>query len=59
MSTQDLASDARQKTARAHFESREWSDLWRFKKTCKKSWEALGFNTREIDRIKLNKPDWI
>lgn len=70
-SDDELASAARRAKAREHFSratdpnllpiSRKeaWADLWRFKKTCKKSWEALGFNSREIDRAKLNKPDWI
>jgi hypothetical protein len=67
----EMASEARQKTARELFEkatnpdtpppSRKqfWGELWRFVKTCKKSWPALGFNSREIERAKLNKPDWI
>jgi hypothetical protein len=71
LTDEELASQARRDTARSHYDRatnpenlpitrREaWADLWRFKKTCKKSWEALGFSTREIDRTKTNKPDWI
>lgn len=55
----EMASDQRQTTARDYFDNRRWRDLWTFKKTCKKSWEALGFTTREVERIKINKPDWI
>lgn len=35
-----------------------WGSLWRHQKECKKSWAILGFNAKEIDRIKVNKPDW-
>ena len=53
------ASQQRQDTAREHFTARQWKELWQFKKTCKKSWEALGFTSREIETIKFYKPDWI
>jgi hypothetical protein len=53
------ASRFRQEKARSLFESKKWDELWRFKKTCKKSWEALSFNAREIESIQLYKPDWI
>lgn len=36
-----------------------WGHLWLHRKECKKSWEILGFNAKEIDRIKTNKPDWV
>ena len=36
-----------------------WRSLWHHQKECKKSWATLGFNPREIERIKLNKPDSI
>lgn len=36
-----------------------WGSLWRHQKECKKSWFVLGFNAKEIERIKTNKPDWI
>ena len=61
----ELTSEARQKRARELFdraasgERGAWRELWQFNKVCKKNWKALGFSTREIDRIKLNKPDWI
>lgn len=35
-----------------------WGSLWRHQKECKKSWAILGFNAKETDRIKVNKPDW-
>lgn len=35
-----------------------WGSLWRHQKECKKSWAILGFNAKETDRIKTNKPDW-
>jgi len=35
-----------------------WGSLWRHQKECKKSWTILGFTAKEIDRIKVNKPDW-
>ena len=34
-----------------------WKTLWLHRKECKKSWEILGFSPKEIERIKLNKPD--
>jgi hypothetical protein len=55
----DPASEARQKTAREHFERRDWGALWQFKKTCKKGWPNLGFTKREIETITFYKPDWI
>ena len=36
-----------------------WGTLWRHQKDSKKSWQTLGFNDREIERIKVNKPDHI
>jgi hypothetical protein len=36
-----------------------WGTLWRHQKDCKKSWTILGFNPKEIERIKVNKPDHI
>lgn len=57
--TVDPASEQRQETARKYFDERRWRDLWMFKKTCKKSWEALGLTSHEIERVKINKPDWI
>jgi len=36
-----------------------WGTLWRHQKDCKKSWKILGFTDREIERIKVNKPDHI
>lgn len=36
-----------------------WGSLWQHQKECKKSWTILGFNAREIERIKTNKPDWV
>jgi hypothetical protein len=54
-----LTSESRQKQAQALFDERRWSALWQFKKECKKSWESLGFSQRNIERIHLNKPDWI
>lgn len=68
---EELASEARRQTARAAYDKATnadnipavrrdgWRELWQFQKTCKKGWDKLGFSTREIDRIKLNKPDWL
>lgn len=53
------ASENRQEQARQFFDQRRWRELWQFNRTCKKSWKALGFTPREIERIKLNKPDWL
>lgn len=36
-----------------------WTSLWIHRKECKKSWEILGFNAKEVERIKLNKPDHV
>lgn len=36
-----------------------WGSLWRFQKETKKGWNVLGFTPREVERIKLNKPDWV
>lgn len=36
-----------------------WGTLWQHRKECKKSWEILGFNAKEVERIKLNKPDHV
>lgn len=46
-------------TAAVNGEKSRWGTLWQHKKTSKKSWETLGFTTKEVDRIVLNKPDWI
>jgi hypothetical protein len=55
----ELASEIRRQTAREHFDNRRWTALWQFQKTCKKGWDKLGFTPREIERIKINKPDFI
>lgn len=67
----ELTSEARIQKARGLFDratnyeidprSRKeaWGELWMNMKTWKRNWAALGFNGREIERIKLNKPDWI
>lgn len=36
-----------------------WGTLWQQQKLWKKGWDVLGFNPKEIERIKLNKPDWV
>lgn len=36
-----------------------WGALWQHRKECKKGWDLLGFTPKEIERIKLNKPDHI
>lgn len=36
-----------------------WGQLWLIKKRAKYGWDRLGFTAREIERIKLNKPDWV
>lgn len=36
-----------------------WGSLWQHRKECKKGWDLLGFTPKEIERIKLNKPDHI
>lgn len=53
------ASQQRQDTARAFYDAKNWAELWKFKKTCKKSLKALGFNAAESERINFYKPDWI
>jgi hypothetical protein len=67
----EMASEARQKHARELYDKatnpetdrrsrgQYWGELWQFKKTCKKGWDALGFTEREVERAKTNKPDWI
>lgn len=66
----ELASEERRTKARLYFnqatgqegytaDRTRWGTLWQFQKTCKKGWDKLGFTAREIERIKLNKPDWI
>lgn len=67
----DIASEARQKHARDLFtkaidyntpaasRAQFWGELWGFVKEAKKSWIVLGFNAAEIERAKINKPDWI
>lgn len=73
MADSEVASKERQAEARLLFEqatgtgSREgnppdksrWGTLWRFQKDTKKGWKVLGFTDREIERIKINKPDWV
>lgn len=68
---EEKASQARQEAARALYEkatdfdrpaasrAQFWGELWRFVKEAKKSWKILGFNDAEIERAKINKPDWI
>lgn len=36
-----------------------WGQIWLIKKKAKYSWANLGFNARETERIKLNRPDWV
>lgn len=36
-----------------------WGQLWLLKKKAKYHWKNLGFIDKEIERIKLNKPDWV
>lgn len=36
-----------------------WAQVWLIKKQAKYGFERLGFTPAEIERIKLNKPDWI
>lgn len=36
-----------------------WGQLWLLKKRAKYGWERLGFTSKEEERIKLNKPDWV
>lgn len=45
--------------ARYFFENRRWGDLWQLKQHAKYGWDKLGFTSKEADRIKINKPDWI
>lgn len=59
------ASDERKAEARALFEQAaagdrsRWGTLWSQAKLWKKGWAVLGFTPREIERIKVNKPDWV
>lgn len=61
----DLTSQARIDEARKLFneaaagDRSRWGTLWSRMKTWKRNWKALGFTDKEIERIKLNKPDWI
>jgi hypothetical protein len=55
----EAASEQRRRTARAYYEAENWVELWKFKKTCKKSLSSLGFDDTEAKRIEDNKPDWI
>jgi hypothetical protein len=55
----EAASEQRQKTARSYYETEQWAELWKFKKTCKKSLTSLGFTDVEAKRIEGFKPDWI
>lgn len=73
MSKVEVASEERKAEARMLFEQAtgtgaaegkapdrsRWGTLWRFQKDAKKGWNILGFTPREIERIKLNKPDHI
>jgi hypothetical protein len=45
----------REKTSRQS----SWGQLWILKQKAKYGWDKLGFDSREIERIKLNKPDWV
>lgn len=36
-----------------------WGQLWLLKQKAKYGWDKLGFNNKEAERIKLNKPDWV
>lgn len=63
--TQKLTSKVRVEEARMLFDQAcagdrtRWGSLWLFQKNCKKGWDKLGFTPREIERIKINKPDYI
>ena len=73
MADSEVASQERQAEARKLFEQAtgtgsaqgtppdrsRWGSLWRFQKETKKGWQVLGFTPREVERIKLNKPDWV
>lgn len=71
MSDIELTSEARIQKARELFgkgtnyelpkpqRNEAWGELWMNMKTWKRNWASLGFSNREIERIKLNKPDWI
>lgn len=49
----------REQKARFYFDNRRWGDLWQLKKTSRYSFEALGLTSKEAERAKLNKPNWI
>lgn len=59
------ASEERKAECRALFEQAcagdrsRWGTLWTLAKQWKKGWAVLGFTPREIERIKVNKPDWV
>ena len=59
------ASEERKASARALFDQAiagdrsRWGTLWSLTKEWKKGWVVLGFTPREIERIKVNKPDWV
>lgn len=64
------ASEERQKEARDLYiratgadgnpaDRSRWGTLWTLQKKWKKGWKILGFTDREIERIKVNKPDWV
>lgn len=36
-----------------------WGQLWLIKKRAKYGWDRLGFTPREVERIRINKPDWV
>lgn len=59
MDAKALADADRVTRAREFFEQRRWRELWQLKQQAKYSWAKLGFTSREADRIKLNKPDWL
>lgn len=71
LTEEELASENRRATARKFFDQATspdndrlvkkdgWRELWTFRNTCKKGWDKLGFTPREVERIKLNKPEWM
>lgn len=45
--------------ARKFFDERRWRELWQLKMKAKYGWDKLGFTSKEAERIKINKPDWL
>lgn len=45
--------------ARKYYDERRWRELWQLKQQAKYGWDKLGFDKKEAERIKLNKPDWL